>query len=128
MAYTPTVWATGDVITAEKLNKAENGIAAADNVVLISGLEWVIVGTAHSLDFGVTHDELLEYFSEGKEVVIEIPQDSTYVPEMSGRIIWANDGGTLDPLGLFTPEALGVAQIVIDDDDPYHVGLAFTAK
>lgn len=29
MAYTPTVWATGDIITAEKLNKAENGIAAA---------------------------------------------------------------------------------------------------
>lgn len=29
MAYTPTVWETGDVITAEKLNKAENGIAAA---------------------------------------------------------------------------------------------------
>lgn len=27
MAYTPTVWATGDVITAEKLNKAENGIS-----------------------------------------------------------------------------------------------------
>lgn len=29
MAYTPTVWANGDVITATKLNKAENGIAAA---------------------------------------------------------------------------------------------------
>ena len=28
MAYTPTVWVTGDVITAVKLNKAENGIAA----------------------------------------------------------------------------------------------------
>ena len=28
MAYTPTVWAKGDVITAEKLNKAEQGIAA----------------------------------------------------------------------------------------------------
>lgn len=27
MAYIPTVWATGDVITAEKLNKMENGIA-----------------------------------------------------------------------------------------------------
>lgn len=26
MAYEPTVWATGDVITAEKLNKAERGI------------------------------------------------------------------------------------------------------
>ena len=29
MAYTPTVWATGDVITAEKLNKAEEGITNA---------------------------------------------------------------------------------------------------
>lgn len=29
MAYTPTEWATGDIITAEKLNKMENGIAVA---------------------------------------------------------------------------------------------------
>lgn len=29
MAYTPTNWQTGDVITAEKLNKAEQGIDAA---------------------------------------------------------------------------------------------------
>lgn len=28
MAYTPTEWETGDVITAEKLNKMESGIAA----------------------------------------------------------------------------------------------------
>lgn len=28
MAYIPTEWETGDVITAVKLNKAENGIAA----------------------------------------------------------------------------------------------------
>ena len=33
MAYTPTVWATGDVITAEKLNKAEQGIADANGIV-----------------------------------------------------------------------------------------------
>ena len=35
MAYTPTEWETGDVITAEKLNKAENGIAAADRSLLV---------------------------------------------------------------------------------------------
>lgn len=35
MAYTPTVWETGDVITAEKLNKAEQGIAAANADILI---------------------------------------------------------------------------------------------
>lgn len=128
MAYTPTVWATGDTITAEKLNKMEQGIVAADNVVMISGLEWVIDGNDHSLDFGITLDELLEYFSEGKEILIEIPQDSTYVPEMTGRIIYANDAGALDPLGLFTPESLGVAQVTIDDSDPYHVGLTFTVK
>lgn len=29
MAYTPTEWATGDVITAQKLNKMEQGIADA---------------------------------------------------------------------------------------------------
>lgn len=29
MAYTPTEWATGDVITAQKLNKMEQGIASA---------------------------------------------------------------------------------------------------
>ena len=34
MAYTPTVWETGDIITAEKLNKAENGIAAAGPVMI----------------------------------------------------------------------------------------------
>lgn len=27
MAYTPTEWTTGDIITAEKLNKIEQGIA-----------------------------------------------------------------------------------------------------
>lgn len=34
MAYTPTEWETGDVITAEKLNKAENGIAGATPLII----------------------------------------------------------------------------------------------
>ena len=29
MAYTPTTWNNGDIITAEKLNKIENGVAQA---------------------------------------------------------------------------------------------------
>ena len=29
MSYTPTNWQTGDVITAEKLNKLENGVSSA---------------------------------------------------------------------------------------------------
>ena len=34
MAYTPTVWETGDIITAEKLNHMEGGIDANDTAVL----------------------------------------------------------------------------------------------
>jgi len=35
MAYTPTTWATGDTITATKMNKIENGIAGAGNNVIV---------------------------------------------------------------------------------------------
>ena len=33
MAYNKTTWANGDVITAQKLNNAENGIAANDEEI-----------------------------------------------------------------------------------------------
>ena len=40
MAYTPTVWKTGDVITEAKLNKAEEGIASASDEVLVVTITW----------------------------------------------------------------------------------------
>ena len=46
MSYTPTTWATGDTITATKLNKIENGIASA------GGYDLVIVADATSHTFG----------------------------------------------------------------------------
>lgn len=36
MAYNKTTWETGDVITAEKLNNIENGIAAIKGVMSIT--------------------------------------------------------------------------------------------
>lgn len=39
MTYVPTVWATGDVITAVKLNKLENGVAAIDGVMVVPAEE-----------------------------------------------------------------------------------------
>jgi hypothetical protein len=35
MAYTPTNWQTGDVVTAEKLNKLEGGVAALSNYDIV---------------------------------------------------------------------------------------------
>ena len=34
MAYTPTTWAKGDVVTSEKLNKLEGGTSAATTLVV----------------------------------------------------------------------------------------------
>lgn len=34
MAYTPTEWQSGDIVTSEKLNKIENGIADAGGVLV----------------------------------------------------------------------------------------------
>lgn len=35
MSYTPTVWNTGDTITAEKLNKLENGVASGGGIFVV---------------------------------------------------------------------------------------------
>ena len=34
MAYTPTTWETGDVITSQKLNKIENGVANTNPLIV----------------------------------------------------------------------------------------------
>lgn len=36
MAYTPTVWQNGDVITAEKLNNIENGIENSNSTLIVT--------------------------------------------------------------------------------------------
>lgn len=35
MSYTPTTWSKGDVVTSAKLNKLEQGVAAADGIFYI---------------------------------------------------------------------------------------------
>lgn len=50
MAYTPTIWKTGDVITAEKLNKAEQGIASASDEVFAIKATYALDGFSATLD------------------------------------------------------------------------------
>ena len=35
MSYTKTTWSDGDVITAQKLNKLENGVANAGSILIV---------------------------------------------------------------------------------------------
>lgn len=68
MAYTPTVWATGDVITAAKLNKAEEGIAAANDIS--GGLSVSISSADDYLTFDKTAADVLAAVQAGKSVSI----------------------------------------------------------
>ena len=71
MAYTPTVWVTGDTITAEKLNKAEQGIAGASPVVLTG--EWEEGDGSYGIFF-CTLDEFNEMILSGRNILFDIPE------------------------------------------------------
>lgn len=44
MSYDPTVWQTGDTVTAEKLNKLENGVKKCSQTRNITGVVYVCEG------------------------------------------------------------------------------------
>ena len=64
MAYTPTEWVTGDVITAAKLNKAEQGIAAAFPFIVNQTVE----GSVETLS--KTWKEITDAMAAGKSVFL----------------------------------------------------------
>lgn len=59
MSYTPTEWATGDVVTAEKLNKIEGGIQEAGELPKQSGIVTFEVTTT---EFPASGTRYLGYF------------------------------------------------------------------
>ena len=67
MSYTPTLWATGDTITAEKLNKIEDGIVGVGAGLFVIHA----TGVANSLNrqtqptFDKTYAEVLSAFNSG---------------------------------------------------------------
>lgn len=78
MAYTPTVWKNGDTITAEKLNKAEQGIA--DATPLVCTIELV---ESNPTVVGATYKTISEALSAGR-IVFAIDKlsggiDATYI-------------------------------------------------
>ena len=67
MAYEPTNWKTGDVVTSAKLNKLEQGVAAGSGVLVLHSTY------DESLDTYVLDKTAFEIYSaslEGKVVVI----------------------------------------------------------
>lgn len=69
MSYTPTEWATGDTITAEKLNKMESGIANAGGGDMFVATISVDAGTG-TATADKTHTEIVAAKNAGKLCVI----------------------------------------------------------
>lgn len=74
MSYTPTEWQTGDTITAEKLNKMENGIQNANN-------PFIVTLTPTAQDFSGTMDktvaEINAAYEAGQKIVFLIYTSET---------------------------------------------------
>lgn len=63
MGYIPTEWQPGDVITAEKLNKAEQGIAAASAYPGVFSVSGTIDGEVITLNH--TAQEIIDAIEAG---------------------------------------------------------------
>lgn len=74
MAYTKTVWQTGDVITAAKLNNAEDGIEANDPIIF-TGVHTVGTGEDIYTFADVTWQDVFEAVKTGKAVCLYVPDD-----------------------------------------------------
>lgn len=70
MSYTPTQWATGDTVTAEKLNKMEGGIELAND-------PFVVTLTPTAADLSGTMDktpaEIDEAIRTYRRIFLDIP-------------------------------------------------------
>ncbi len=80
MAYTPTEWKSGDVITAEKLNNMEEGIS--DSNVLIVNTHWDNTTSKDMID--LPFEKMVEATNSGKIIVLNyggpIPLTPEYTP------------------------------------------------
>lgn len=67
MAYTPTTWATGDTITSTKLNKMEQGIANAGNIMIATDSSTTLDKTFAEI-YNALHDGIPVYLKHITEV------------------------------------------------------------
>lgn len=70
MAYVKTVWETGDVITAEKLNNMEGGIEAQDPIILLG----VYDANDDTITFDISAADMFSAIEAGKKVILHYPK------------------------------------------------------
>ena len=92
MSYTPTTWTSGDAITAEKLNKIEGGVEAADTGKIITLHE----DANHILD--MTYQEIADAFSDN--IIQLIINDEGIKFRLVAFLVGRFNDGSEDPYGV----------------------------
>ena len=90
MAYVKTVWETGDVITAAKLNNAEDGIEAHDPIILAA--EGTASGANWDFSFeDITFGNIVSAVQAGKTVMLILSYGTnTYAVSVTGCNIYTD--------------------------------------
>ena len=73
MSYTPTTWTNGDTITAEKLNKMEQGIAGAGGIFIVNEVSGALDKTFNEIDAALAANCICiipEVILDGSDVVV----------------------------------------------------------
>ena len=79
MAYEPTEWKSGDVVTSAKLNKLENGVAGAGGVLIV---EMSMTTGDHSEEIytlNKTWKEIHDAFVAGVNVLISTSEGAEHI-------------------------------------------------
>lgn len=92
MAYTPTEWASGDVVTSAKLNKLEQGVAGAGGAFIVNAVDYP-EDLYYQLD--KTWLEIRNALLNGERVILaEIFGDESYVNSYYSVISIREEGST----------------------------------
>ena len=94
MAYTPTVWKDGDVVTSARLNKIENAIEAIAETNLLTPL---IVEIQEDSETGVktlnmTWQQIYDAFMSGRKVLGALIDDSVSIYRSVSEIGFSGKG------------------------------------
>lgn len=116
MAYEPTEWKSGDVVTSAKLNKIEGGIVGAEPVV-VTATEYS-VDDSTVLRLSATWKEIHDAVTAHKLVIIDSTLDRTgydyFADSMLVLRTWVNEGETD-----YWVTALGVSLVSTDESAIY---------
>ena len=109
MSYTPTNWATGDSLTAEKLNKLENGIVnMCPMVVKVSN------PSGDRLILNRTWQEIKDAFDVGKAVILDYGEMKNFSSQNCvSLVVMVNIEGSSVPYKILSAD-----ELYYSTDDP----------